>query len=81
MEYCLIYRGDVVHNPSICVKIGFVIVALMTDASTTQTQGSTTVVLRGRRKRSPTRLTSSILEGEMGEGDQVKAILKVLSSH
>lgn len=75
MDGCLIYQEGVAHNPSIYVeKIVFVIASLsvMTDPSAAQIQGSTTTVLRGSRKQSATILTTSILEGETREGDQVQ---------
>lgn len=43
----------------------------MDPSAAAQIQGSTTIVQRGWRE-SPTKPTTSILEGEMGEGDQVK---------
>lgn len=75
LDGCLIYQEGVAHNPSSYVeKIVFVIVSrsVMTDPSAAQIQGSTTTVLRGSRKQSATILTTSILEGETREGDQVQ---------
>lgn len=45
----------------------------MTDRSAAQVQESTTIALRGWRKRSPTKLTNSILVVGIRGGDQVKA--------